>query len=48
MIKVVEVFVNTDDPKDAELQIKEMGLDVFKKGAVKEILPQPIVTFVAS
>jgi len=34
VIKVVEVFIMTNDPKDAEVQIREMGLDVFNKGSI--------------
>lgn len=33
LIKVIEVFIVTDDPREAESQLKEMNLDIFKKNA---------------
>ena len=39
-IKVIEIFVTTDEPKEAEQLIKKMNLDVFKKKAVQQIIPE--------
>ena len=46
-IKVIEIFINTDHPSEAESQMKEMGLQVFQKGAVQELLPGSLVTYIA-
>ena len=47
-IKVIEIFINTDHPDESEIQIKDLGLEVFKKGALQELLPGAISSYIAN
>jgi hypothetical protein len=44
---VLEIFINTDHPGEAESEIKAMGLDYFKKGALGDLLPGAITSYIA-